>query len=191
MDAVGRDRTGNRSDSLTSQRSWRRTGWQLKWVPWHFGMLNIWLLCSLSWKLLKTPLLWWGLRCEGLQKGRDLDDEDLGISWLWSLWSSSSQQLHWGNTVAVVYSKLSTDELWMEHLGSDMQWSPISQSTLFNNNLQLFTFDSNCLDPGSVDVICSAVRYGTTEICGQDTRWPVWERMFDLQFRIESRIRIQ
>ncbi|CAK9113007.1 Nicotinic receptor-associated protein 1 [Durusdinium trenchii] len=55
------------------------------------------------------------LRCEGLQKGR--------------------------NTVAVVYSKLGTEDLWME--------------------------------------------YGTTEICGQDTRWPVWERMFELQFRIE------
>jgi len=55
------------------------------------------------------------LRCEGLRKGR--------------------------NTVAVVYSKLGTDDLWTE--------------------------------------------YGSTEICGQETCWPVWEKMFELQFRIE------
>ncbi|CAE7302422.1 Cpne9 [Symbiodinium sp. KB8] len=55
------------------------------------------------------------LRCEGLRKGR--------------------------NTLAVVYSKLGTDDLWTE--------------------------------------------YGSTEICGQETCWPVWEKMFELQFRIE------
>jgi hypothetical protein len=96
--------------------------------------------------------------------------------------------------VAVVYSKLSTDELWMEHLGiitNIIQYQNQIESTIIFRFSPFFTFDSNCLDPGSV-AICSAVavRYGTTEICGQDTRWPVWERMFDLQFRIDPRMRI-
>lgn len=82
---------------------------------------------------------------------------------------------HWGNTVAVVYSKLSTDELWMEHLGQSFQWvhDPFSVSwTRSKSYLRL----------------AALMRYGTTEICGQDTRWPVWERMFELQFRIVPRI---
>lgn len=82
---------------------------------------------------------------------------------------------YWGNTVAVVYSKLSTDELWMEHLGQSCQWAhdPFYVSwTRSKSYLRLVAL----------------MRYGTTEICGQDTRWPVWERMFELQFRIVPRI---
>ena len=78
-----------------------------------------------------------------------------------------------------MYSKLGTDDLWTELPSQNPDALGKLQSGVCSNDVQR----DSCLGAQTFSL---RIRFGTTEICGQDTRWPVWEKMFELQFQIAA-----